>query len=96
MHFDIHNAIETATNHHRTILFWSWNGELEPEELKEQIRQMKEAGIGGYFIRVRGGGEAGYKTRCRRWEKKSPHRGKPGAGRGGKKYLLLLFLWWYC
>ena len=55
MHFDIHNAIETATDHHRTIPFWSWNGELEPEELKEQIRQMKEAGIGGYFMHARGG-----------------------------------------
>jgi len=55
MHFDIYNAIETATDHHRTIPFWSWNGELEPEELKTQIRQMKEAGIGGYFMHARAG-----------------------------------------
>ncbi len=53
--YNIHNAIETATDHHRTIPFWSWNGELEPEELKTQIRQMKEAGIGGYFMHARAG-----------------------------------------
>ena len=37
--------IEKNTDAHHTIPFWSWNGELEAEELKEQIRQMKAAGI---------------------------------------------------
>ena len=53
--YDFIKAIETRTDHHRTIPFWSWNGELESEELKEQIRQMKAAGIGGYFMHARAG-----------------------------------------
>lgn len=53
--YDIHKAIDDNTDYHRTIPFWSWNGELEPEELKTQIRQMKAAGIGGYFMHARGG-----------------------------------------
>ena len=30
--------------------FWSWNGELEPEELRRQIRVMRRMGFGGFFI----------------------------------------------
>ncbi len=35
--------------------FWSWNGELEKEELKRQVRVMKEMGFGGYFMHSRAG-----------------------------------------
>ena len=38
-----------------SIPFWSWNDELETEELKEQIRWMKEQGFGGYFMHARAG-----------------------------------------
>ncbi|MBQ9940474.1 MAG: hypothetical protein IJO74_02925 [Clostridia bacterium] len=37
------------------IPFWSWNDDLKPEELRRQIRQMKESGIGGFFMHARGG-----------------------------------------
>ena len=37
------------------IPFWSWNDELEPEELRRQIRWMKDNGIGGFFMHARGG-----------------------------------------
>lgn len=40
---------------YRALPFWSWNDELDPEELKEQIRWMKEQGFGGYFMHARGG-----------------------------------------
>lgn len=40
---------------YRAKPFWSWNDELDPEELKEQIRWMKEQGFGGYFMHARGG-----------------------------------------
>ena len=40
---------------YQSIPFWSWNDELDPEELRRQIRQMKEAGIGGFFMHARGG-----------------------------------------
>lgn len=35
--------------------FWSWNDELEPERLCEQVRSMKKAGLGGFFMHARVG-----------------------------------------
>ena len=40
---------------YRPIPFWSWNDDLEPERLRQQIRWMKECGIGGFFMHARGG-----------------------------------------
>lgn len=40
---------------YRALPFWSWNDKLEKEELKKQIRWMKEQGFGGYFMHARGG-----------------------------------------
>ena len=40
---------------YKSIPFWSWNDRLEPEELRRQIREMKKAGIGGFFMHARGG-----------------------------------------
>ncbi|MDY3070798.1 MAG: glycosyl hydrolase [Eubacteriales bacterium] len=40
---------------YQSIPFWSWNDRLEPEELRRQIRAMKRAGIGGFFMHARGG-----------------------------------------
>lgn len=40
---------------YQSIPFWSWNDKLEPEHLREQIRAMKAAGIGGFFMHARGG-----------------------------------------
>lgn len=45
---------------YRPIPFWSWNEKLEPEETREQIRQMDEAGIGGFFMHARGGLQTEY------------------------------------
>lgn len=45
---------------YRSAPFWSWNDRLEPEELRRQIREMKDAGIGGYFMHARGGLETPY------------------------------------
>lgn len=39
----------------QAIPFWSWNAELEPEELRRQIRWMHENGIGGFFMHARTG-----------------------------------------
>ena len=46
---------ENPSNCYRPIPFWSWNDELEPEELRYQIGEMKEAGLGGYFMHARSG-----------------------------------------
>ncbi len=35
--------------------FWAWNAKLEPEELRRQIRIMKEMGLGGFFMHSRVG-----------------------------------------
>lgn len=40
---------------YRPVIFWSWNGKLEIERLLRQLRQMKEAGIGGVFMHARDG-----------------------------------------
>ncbi|MBE6917910.1 MAG: hypothetical protein E7470_08450 [Ruminococcaceae bacterium] len=40
---------------YRAVPFWSWNDKLEPEELRRQIRWMKEMGMGGFFMHARGG-----------------------------------------
>ncbi|MGA2973874.1 MAG: glycosyl hydrolase [Spirochaetia bacterium] len=35
--------------------FWAWNGALDPEELRRQIRLMKRMGLGGFFMHSRVG-----------------------------------------
>jgi hypothetical protein len=33
--------------------FWSWNDDLDPEEIRWQVREMKRAGLGGFFMHNR-------------------------------------------
>ena len=40
---------------YRCIPFWSWNDELDPDELVEQVEWMNENGVGGFFMHARGG-----------------------------------------
>jgi len=40
--------------------FWAWNGKLEPDELRRQIRLMKEMGLGGFFMHSRVGLDTPY------------------------------------
>ncbi|MCU0509609.1 MAG: glycoside hydrolase, partial [Anaerolineae bacterium] len=40
---------------YREIPFWSWNDLLDPDELRRQIRLMKEGGWGGFFMHSRAG-----------------------------------------
>ena len=40
---------------YKPIPFWSWNDELKPDKLRQQIRDMKKAGMGGFFMHARGG-----------------------------------------
>ncbi len=42
-------------NEWRAKPFWSWNGELEKEELIRQVGVMKEMGWGGHFMHSRSG-----------------------------------------
>ncbi len=40
--------------------FWAWNGKLEPEELRRQIRHMRRMGLGGFFMHSRVGLDTAY------------------------------------
>jgi hypothetical protein len=35
--------------------FWAWNGDLDPQELRRQIRVMRRMGLGGFFMHSRVG-----------------------------------------
>jgi hypothetical protein len=35
--------------------FWAWNGKLDPDELRRQVRVMREMGLGGFFMHSRVG-----------------------------------------
>ncbi|GAA4877874.1 glycosyl hydrolase [Paenibacillus vulneris] len=45
---------------HRSAPFWAWNDDLDAEELARQVGQMKEQGMGGFFIHSRDGLETDY------------------------------------
>ena len=45
---------------YRPVPFWSWNDKLDPEELRRQVREMKAAGLGGFFMHARGGLQTAY------------------------------------
>ncbi|MBW3636937.1 MAG: hypothetical protein KY445_10840, partial [Armatimonadetes bacterium] len=46
-------AAPTATP--RIMPFWFWNGEMSEELVRSQVRQMAQAGVGGFFIHPRQG-----------------------------------------
>jgi len=33
--------------------FWSWNDDLDPKELRHQVREMERVGLGGHFMHAR-------------------------------------------
>ena len=47
--------ISCIPQRYRPIPFWSWNDDLQIDELKRQIRWMHAKGIGGFFMHARGG-----------------------------------------
>ncbi|MFC1736546.1 glycosyl hydrolase, partial [Candidatus Hydrogenedentota bacterium] len=46
---------KNPSNKYRGKPFWAWNGKLEPEELRRQIRVMDQMGLGGFFMHSRVG-----------------------------------------
>ena len=51
---------ENPPTKYRSAPFWAWNDKLDPNELREQIRSMKEHGMGGFFMHSREGLETEY------------------------------------
>ena len=52
--------LENPEAKYRPIPFWSWNDKLEITELTRQIREMKKAGLGGFFMHARAGLQTEY------------------------------------
>lgn len=57
---DFAGEFKCPGNEYRSIPFWAWNDKLDAAEIKNQIRQMKACGIGGFFIHSRDGLETEY------------------------------------
>jgi hypothetical protein len=49
------DGFKNPTIAYRGAPFWSWNDDLDPEELKRQVREMKDKGLGGAFMHARVG-----------------------------------------
>lgn len=49
-----------SLRNYRPVPFWSWNDRLQPAHLQQQVRDMKQAGMGGFFMHARGGLETEY------------------------------------
>ncbi len=56
----IAESLKNPPSQYRPVPFWSWNDKLEQKELDRQIRLMKEAGLGGFFMHARGGLQTEY------------------------------------
>ncbi len=54
------SAIQKTAKSYGSVPFWSWNDDLEPEELRRQIRAMDKIGMNGFFMHARGGLETEY------------------------------------
>ncbi|NLX59419.1 MAG: hypothetical protein GXY74_10075 [Phycisphaerae bacterium] len=50
----------SPSSEYRGAPFWAWNGKLEPEELRRQIRLMHRMGLGGFFMHSRVGLDTPY------------------------------------
>ena len=57
---DFEKKLKNPPPKYRPAPFWSWNEKLDVEETKKQIRQMSDAGMGGFFMHARGGLQTEY------------------------------------
>lgn len=57
---DFEKMLQNPPKKYRPVPFWSWNEKLDVVETKKQIRQMDDAGMGGFFMHARGGLQTEY------------------------------------
>ncbi len=50
-----YDDFKNCDNRYRSAPFWSWNDELDKQELIHQIREIHKQGMGGFFMHPRGG-----------------------------------------
>ena len=53
-------SARTEYNEYAPVPFWSWNNRLDKAEITKQVRQMYEAGYGGFVIHARAGLDTPY------------------------------------
>lgn len=56
----IRETFLAPTSRTRSFPFWAWNNRLEEGEIRNQIREMKRQGMGGFFMHSREGLETEY------------------------------------
>lgn len=56
----VKNEFKNPGTAFRGLAFWSWNGKMEPEKLRAQIRSFRRIGLGGFFMHSRVGLETPY------------------------------------
>ena len=52
---DLREKFKNPGVEYRPLPFWSWNDDLDEEELARQIDEMAKQGMGGYFMHARSG-----------------------------------------
>lgn len=57
---DLKELFKDPGKDYRGAPFWSWNDRLDPDEVDRQVRDMKEHGMGGFFMHSREGLETPY------------------------------------
>ncbi len=50
---ELKQQFRRPTSEWRGVPFWSWNDDLDPKQIRWQIREMKRAGLGGFFMHNR-------------------------------------------
>lgn len=56
----IERELQKDASAYRAKPLWAWNGRLEPDELRREIRVMKQMGLGGFFMHSRVGLDTPY------------------------------------
>lgn len=57
---DLRGRFSNPDQRFRSLPFWAWNDELQEAELRRQIDEMQEQGMGGFFMHSRDGLETEY------------------------------------
>jgi hypothetical protein len=57
---ELYTEFQNPSAPYRGKPFWAWNGRLDEDELRRQIRSFKEMGFGGFFMHSRLGLETPY------------------------------------
>jgi hypothetical protein len=52
---ELAHVFDAPLAEHRACPFWFWNGDMEPAEMRRQVRLMSEMGLGGFVIHARVG-----------------------------------------